>query len=143
VRIGEEEIRCQAIATAAHDELAEAEPLLLKANDALEQLTKRDIGEVKAYVHPPSAVEKVMKALMILSQLMMKTLLNAECVSFCLPLSLSLSVCVFRRKRRHVGRSQERFGQCRFYQNIDCSFANHLSCLIRTNMLCCLEISQR
>ncbi len=43
------------------------EPLLLKANEALEQLTKRDIGEVKAYIHPPSQVEKVMKALMILS----------------------------------------------------------------------------
>ena len=43
--------------------------MLLKANEALEQLTKRDIGEVKAYAHPPSAVEKVMKALMILSQL--------------------------------------------------------------------------
>jgi alkylhydroperoxidase/carboxymuconolactone decarboxylase family protein YurZ len=42
--------------------------LLIKANEALEQLTKRDIGEVKAYVHPPSQVEKVMKALMILSK---------------------------------------------------------------------------
>ncbi|CAF3412172.1 unnamed protein product [Rotaria sp. Silwood1] len=66
VRIGEEEIRCQTIAAAAHEELTEVEPLLIKANEALEQLTKRDIGEVKAYVHPPSQVEKVMKALMIL-----------------------------------------------------------------------------
>jgi dynein heavy chain len=38
----------------------------MKANEALEQLTKRDIGEVKAYVHPPYQVEKVMKALMVL-----------------------------------------------------------------------------
>ena len=66
-RIAEEETRCQSIAIAAQEELAEAEPLLLRANEALEQLTKKDIGEVKAYVHPPSAVEKVMKALMILS----------------------------------------------------------------------------
>ncbi|CAF4716798.1 unnamed protein product [Rotaria socialis] len=66
VRIGEEEIRCQTIAAAAHEEFTEVEPLLIKANEALEQLTKRDIGEVKAYIHPPSQVEKVMKALMIL-----------------------------------------------------------------------------
>ncbi|CAF0762898.1 unnamed protein product [Adineta steineri] len=66
IRINEEEIRCQTIATAAHEELTEAEPLLIKANLALEQLTKRDIGEVKAYIHPPSQIEKVMKALMIL-----------------------------------------------------------------------------
>lgn len=48
--------------------MTEVEPLLIKANEALEQLTKRDIGEVKAYVHPPSQVEKVMRALMILSK---------------------------------------------------------------------------
>ena len=48
--------------------MTEVEPLLVKANEALEQLTKRDIGEVKAYVHPPSQVEKVMRALMILSK---------------------------------------------------------------------------
>lgn len=48
--------------------MTEVEPLLAKANEALEQLTKRDIGEVKAYVHPPSQVEKVMRALMILSK---------------------------------------------------------------------------
>ncbi|CAF1355620.1 unnamed protein product [Rotaria magnacalcarata] len=66
VRIGEEEIRCQTIAAAAHEEFTEVEPLLVKANEALELLTKRDIGEVKAYIHPPSQVEKVMKALMIL-----------------------------------------------------------------------------
>ena len=67
-RIADEEIRCQSIAAAAHEELTEAEPLLIRANEALEQLTKRDIGEVKAYIHPPSQVEKVMKALMILSR---------------------------------------------------------------------------
>ncbi|CAF0769681.1 unnamed protein product [Adineta ricciae] len=54
VRIADEEIRCQSIAAAAHEELTEAEPLLIRANEALEQLTKRDIGEVKAYIHPPS-----------------------------------------------------------------------------------------
>jgi hypothetical protein len=52
------------------------EPLLLKANEALEQLTKRDIGEVKAYIHPPSQVEKVMKALMILSILKRRRIYN-------------------------------------------------------------------
>ena len=99
-RIGEEEIRCQTIAATAHEELTEVEPLLTKANEALEQLTKRDIGEVKAYVHPPSQVEKVMRALMILSK---KSTKKQDFVNLFVYLE---------GKRRYMGRSKERFSEC-------------------------------
>ncbi|CAF0727175.1 unnamed protein product [Didymodactylos carnosus] len=65
-RIADEEIRCQTTAQAAQEELSEAEPLLAKANEALQKLTKKEIGEVKAYVRPPAAVASVMRGLMIL-----------------------------------------------------------------------------
>ena len=111
-RIGDDEIRCQTIATAAHEELAEAEPLLIKANEALEQLTKRDIGEVKAYVHPPSAVEKVMKALMILSTFIVLNPYTPRLPS--------------RGQRRHLGRGEEGFGQRGLHQNTHGEFPSYL-----------------
>jgi hypothetical protein len=111
-RIADEEIRCQMIATAAQEELAEAEPLLIKANEALEQLTKRDIGEVKAYVHPPSAVEKVMKALMILSAFIVGNQYTPRLPS--------------RGQRRHLGRGEEGLGQRGLHQNTHGKFSSGL-----------------
>ncbi|XP_033636218.1 dynein heavy chain 2, axonemal-like isoform X2 [Asterias rubens] len=65
-KIGEEEVRCQAMADAAQQDLAEALPALEEAVKALESLNKKDIGEIKSYGRPPALVEKVMEAVMIL-----------------------------------------------------------------------------
>ncbi|XP_071951094.1 dynein axonemal heavy chain 2-like isoform X2 [Antedon mediterranea] len=65
-KIAEEEVRCQSMADAAQQDLAEALPALQEAVKALESLNKKDVGEIKSYAKPPGLVEKVMEAVMIL-----------------------------------------------------------------------------
>ncbi|KAI0989686.1 hypothetical protein GJ496_007023 [Pomphorhynchus laevis] len=67
-KLADEEVSCKKIADTAEVELNEAMPMLLKANEALNALSKRDISEIRGYTHPPSAVAKVMGAVMILKQ---------------------------------------------------------------------------
>jgi len=47
-------------------QLDEALPALRAANKALSSLEKKDIGEVKNYIKPPDAVEKVLNSVLIL-----------------------------------------------------------------------------
>lgn len=59
-------MKCQKMADLAMADLAEALPALEEAKKALESLNKKDIAEVKAYGRPPTLVEIVMQAVMIL-----------------------------------------------------------------------------
>lgn len=59
-------MKCQKMADLAQADLAEALPALEEAKKALEALNKKDISEVKAYGRPPTLVEIVMQAVMIL-----------------------------------------------------------------------------
>ena len=65
-KIGEEEVKCRAIAENAQHDLDEALPALEEAIKALESLNKKDMTEIKSYGRPPPLVEKVMEAVMIL-----------------------------------------------------------------------------
>ncbi|XP_021360073.1 dynein heavy chain 2, axonemal-like isoform X4 [Mizuhopecten yessoensis] len=65
-RITEEESKCQHMADLAQHDLDEALPALEESIKALESLNKKDIGEIKSYGRPPTLVEKVMEAVMIL-----------------------------------------------------------------------------
>ncbi|XP_006863561.1 PREDICTED: dynein heavy chain 2, axonemal [Chrysochloris asiatica] len=65
-KIAVEEIKCQALADNAQKDLKEALPALEEAMRALESLNKKDIGEIKSYGRPPTQVEIVMQAVMIL-----------------------------------------------------------------------------
>ena len=65
-KIGEEEVKCRAIAENAQLDLDEAVPALQEAIKALESLNKKDMTEIKTYGRPPPLVEKVMEAVMIL-----------------------------------------------------------------------------
>ncbi|XP_052771287.1 dynein axonemal heavy chain 2-like isoform X2 [Mya arenaria] len=65
-RIADEEIKCQHMADLAQNDLNEALPALQEAISALESLNKKDMTEIKSYGRPPTLVEKVMEAVMIL-----------------------------------------------------------------------------
>lgn len=67
-KIQEEEAKCLTIAEAAQKDLDEALPALNEAIKALEQLNKKDIAEIRAYGKPPTLVEVVMEAVMVLKQ---------------------------------------------------------------------------
>lgn len=60
----------QAIALEAQKEIDTAEPELLASQDALNELKKEAITEIKSYQKPPPLVEKVLCAVM--------TILNKE-----------------------------------------------------------------
>ncbi|XP_054274165.1 dynein axonemal heavy chain 2 [Macrosteles quadrilineatus] len=68
VLIREEEAECLKIKDSAEADLQEAMPALQEAMEALEALNKKDITEVRSYGRPPSKVELVMEAVMILKQ---------------------------------------------------------------------------
>ncbi|NIG61989.1 dynein heavy chain 2, axonemal-like [Pontoporia blainvillei] len=74
-KIAIEEVKCQTLADNAQKDLEEALPALEeamrvsrggKAQEALESLNKKDIGEIKSYGRPPAQVEMVLQAVMIL-----------------------------------------------------------------------------
>ncbi|XP_038624757.1 dynein heavy chain 2, axonemal [Tachyglossus aculeatus] len=65
-KIAAEEIKCQALADNAQKDLEEALPALEEAMKALESLNKKDMTEIKSYGRPPTQVETVMQAVMIL-----------------------------------------------------------------------------
>ncbi|XP_034551682.1 dynein heavy chain 2, axonemal-like [Notolabrus celidotus] len=65
-RIGAEELECKALAENAQKDLDEALPALEEAMKALESLNKKDMTEIKSYGCPPTLVETVMQAVMIL-----------------------------------------------------------------------------
>ncbi|XP_052234681.1 dynein axonemal heavy chain 2-like isoform X14 [Dreissena polymorpha] len=65
-RIADEEAKCQHMADLAQSDLNEALPALEEAIRALESLNKKDMTEIKSYAKPPTLVEKVMEAVMIL-----------------------------------------------------------------------------
>ncbi|XP_022235820.1 dynein heavy chain 2, axonemal-like [Limulus polyphemus] len=65
-KIAEEEATCKKMAEHALQDLNQALPALEEAMKALESLNKKDIGEIKSYGRPPTLVEKVMEAVMIL-----------------------------------------------------------------------------
>jgi len=65
-KIGKEEAETQIIADDAQKDLDEALPALAAAEEALNALNKKDLSEIKAYAKPPSLVEMVMEAVMVL-----------------------------------------------------------------------------
>ncbi|XP_077169770.1 dynein axonemal heavy chain 2 isoform X1 [Paroedura picta] len=65
-KIAAEEIKCKALADNAQKDLEEALPALEEAMKALESLNKKDLTEIKSYGRPPTLVETVMQAVMIL-----------------------------------------------------------------------------
>ncbi|KAI3385375.1 hypothetical protein SNEBB_009845 [Seison nebaliae] len=69
LKIADEEVRCEGIAETAKAELAEAMPAYEEAKEALNQLSKRDIAEVKAFTRPPRLVQLVLEAVMVMKQL--------------------------------------------------------------------------
>jgi len=52
------------LADEANFDLAKTMPILDAANEAVGQLTNKDIGEVKAYANPPKDIMNVMSAVM-------------------------------------------------------------------------------
>ncbi|KAM8972622.1 dynein axonemal heavy chain 2 [Pelodytes ibericus] len=65
-KIAAEEIKCKTLAENAQKDLEEALPALEEAMRALESLNKKDMTEIKSYGRPPTQVEIVMQAVMIL-----------------------------------------------------------------------------
>uniref|UniRef100_A0A8C3P4G2 Dynein axonemal heavy chain 2 n=1 Tax=Chrysemys picta bellii TaxID=8478 RepID=A0A8C3P4G2_CHRPI len=65
-KIAAEEIKCKTLADNAQKDLEEALPALEEAMKALESLNKKDMTEIKSYGRPPTLVETVMQAVMIL-----------------------------------------------------------------------------
>uniref|UniRef100_A0A182F4F4 Dynein heavy chain coiled coil stalk domain-containing protein n=1 Tax=Anopheles albimanus TaxID=7167 RepID=A0A182F4F4_ANOAL len=66
VKIGAEEIVCKQLAAVAEADLLRAMPALNAAVSALDSLNKKDMNEIKSYSRPPTKVELVMEAVMIL-----------------------------------------------------------------------------
>ncbi|ETN58448.1 hypothetical protein AND_009954 [Anopheles darlingi] len=66
VKIGAEEIVCKQLANVAEADLQRAMPALNAAVSALDSLNKKDMNEIKSYSRPPTKVELVMEAVMIL-----------------------------------------------------------------------------
>ena len=65
-KIGKEEAETTIIADDAQKDLDEALPALASAEEALNALNKKDLSEIKAYAKPPTLVELVMEAVMVL-----------------------------------------------------------------------------
>nr|XP_060635826.1 dynein axonemal heavy chain 2 [Anolis sagrei ordinatus] len=65
-KIAVEEVKCKTLADNAQKDLEEALPALEEAMKALESLNKKDLTEIKSYGRPPTLVETVMQAVMIL-----------------------------------------------------------------------------
>jgi len=65
-KIGKEEAETKIIADDAQKDLDEALPALAAAEEALNALNKKDLSEIKAYAKPPTLVEMVMEAVMLL-----------------------------------------------------------------------------
>jgi len=65
-KIAKDEVETRKIADDAQADLDKAMPALEMATEALNQLNKKDLGEVKAYAKPHKAVEKTLEAVMIL-----------------------------------------------------------------------------
>ena len=59
-----EGIRAQALADDADADLKKTLPILDAANQAIGNLTKQDIGEIRAYANPPRDIQVVMSAVM-------------------------------------------------------------------------------
>uniref|UniRef100_A0A182J7K2 AAA+ ATPase domain-containing protein n=1 Tax=Anopheles atroparvus TaxID=41427 RepID=A0A182J7K2_ANOAO len=66
VKIGAEEVICKQLAAVAEADLERAMPALNAAVSALDSLNKKDMNEIKSYSRPPTKVELVMEAVMIL-----------------------------------------------------------------------------
>uniref|UniRef100_A0A182NEB2 Dynein heavy chain tail domain-containing protein n=1 Tax=Anopheles dirus TaxID=7168 RepID=A0A182NEB2_9DIPT len=66
IKIGEEEVVCKHLAEVAEADLQCAMPALNAAVAALDSLNKKDMNEIKSYSRPPTKVELVMEAIMIL-----------------------------------------------------------------------------
>ncbi|XP_058126202.1 dynein axonemal heavy chain 2-like [Anopheles ziemanni] len=66
VKIGAEEVVCKQLAAMAEADLERAMPALNAAVAALDSLNKKDMNEIKSYSRPPTKVELVMEAVMIL-----------------------------------------------------------------------------
>ncbi|XP_053664403.1 dynein axonemal heavy chain 2-like [Anopheles marshallii] len=66
VKIGAEEVVCKQLAEVAGADLQRAMPALNAAVAALDSLNKKDMNEIKSYSRPPTKVELVMEAVMIL-----------------------------------------------------------------------------
>lgn len=64
--IAVEEVDIKSKAELAQKDLNKAMPALDAATEALNALNKKDLTEVRTYVQPPTTVEKVMEAVMIL-----------------------------------------------------------------------------
>ena len=62
--VGKEKVKAIALADDANADLARTMPILEAANEAVGNLTKKDIGEVKAYANPPKDIMNVMSAVM-------------------------------------------------------------------------------
>ncbi|XP_063222941.1 dynein axonemal heavy chain 2 isoform X2 [Bacillus rossius redtenbacheri] len=68
-RIATEEVQLKKDAAVAQRELDKAMPILLQAELALGDVSKKDLAEVRSYARPAVEVEKVMEAVMILMRL--------------------------------------------------------------------------
>ncbi|XP_052864637.1 dynein axonemal heavy chain 2-like [Anopheles cruzii] len=66
LKIGAEETVCKELAEVAGVDLQRAMPALDAAVAALDSLNKKDMNEIKSYSRPPTKVELVMEAVMIL-----------------------------------------------------------------------------
>ena len=62
--VNKESIKAKGLADDADADLAKTLPILQAANEAVSNLTKKDIGEVKAYANPPKEIMNVMSAVM-------------------------------------------------------------------------------
>ena len=59
-----ESLKAQALADDANADLERTMPILDAANEAVDKLEKKDIGEVRAYANPPKDIMNVMAAVM-------------------------------------------------------------------------------
>ena len=62
--VEKESVRAQGLADEANADLSRTLPILESANEAVSQLTNKDIGEVRAYANPPKDIMNVMSAVM-------------------------------------------------------------------------------
>ena len=62
--VNKESIKAKGLADDADADLAKTLPILQSANEAVGNLTKKDIGEVRAYANPPKEIMNVMSAVM-------------------------------------------------------------------------------
>jgi len=62
--VEKESIKARALADEANADLEKTMPILQSANEAVGNLSKKDIGEVKAYANPPKEIMNVMSAVM-------------------------------------------------------------------------------